>query len=46
MRIKVSAVCAVVVAILLASLFIGAQTPNTANLGLVGDRFKPLTWDE
>jgi len=46
MRIKVSAVCAVVVAILLASLFIGAQAPNTANLGLVGDRFKPLTWDE
>jgi 4-carboxymuconolactone decarboxylase len=46
MRIKVSAVCAVVVAILLATLFIGAQAPNTANLGLVGDRFKPLTWDE
>jgi 4-carboxymuconolactone decarboxylase len=45
MRIKVSAVCAVIVAILLASLFIGAQTPNTANLGLVGNRFKPLTWE-
>jgi len=46
MRIKLSAVCAVIVAISLATLFIGAQTPNTANLGLVGNRFKPLTWDE
>jgi 4-carboxymuconolactone decarboxylase len=46
MRIKVTALCAVVVVLLLASLFMGAQTPNTANLGLVGDRFKPLTWDE
>lgn len=23
-----------------------AQPPNTANLGLVGNRFKPLTWDQ
>jgi len=23
-----------------------AQTPDTSNLGLVGDRFKPLTWDQ
>jgi len=30
---------------LLASLLIGAQTPDTSNLGLVGNRFKPLTWD-
>jgi 4-carboxymuconolactone decarboxylase len=27
-------------------LLILAQTPNTSNLGLVGDRFKPLTWDQ
>ena len=25
---------------------IGSQTPDTSNLGLVGDRFKPLTWDQ
>jgi 4-carboxymuconolactone decarboxylase len=22
------------------------QTPDTSNLGLIGDRFKPLTWDQ
>jgi 4-carboxymuconolactone decarboxylase len=31
---------------LLGSFLFAAQTPNTANLGLVGDRFKPLTWDQ
>jgi 4-carboxymuconolactone decarboxylase len=46
MRIKVSAVCAIVIAVLLASLLIEAQTPDTSNLNLVGDRFKPLTWDQ
>jgi 4-carboxymuconolactone decarboxylase len=33
-------------ALMLGSLLILAQTPNTSNLGLVGDRFKPLTWDQ
>jgi len=43
---KVSMICGAVAAALLASLLIGAQqTPDTSNLGLVGDRFKPLTWD-
>lgn len=46
MRIKISAVCAIIVAVLLASLLIGAQTPDTSNLNLVGGRFKPLTWDQ
>ena len=46
MRYKVSAVCAAVVCVLVTSLLIGAQTPDTSNLGLVGDRFKPLTWDQ
>jgi 4-carboxymuconolactone decarboxylase len=32
--------------VLLASIVFAAQTPNTSNLGLVGDRFKPLTWDQ
>jgi 4-carboxymuconolactone decarboxylase len=32
--------------VLLASILFAAQTPNTSNLGLVGDRFKPLTWDQ
>ena len=45
MRYKVSAVCAAVAFVLVTSLLIGAQTPDTSNLGLVGDRFKPLTWD-
>ena len=31
--------------ILLVATMIGAQAPDTSNLGLVGDRFKPLTWD-
>jgi 4-carboxymuconolactone decarboxylase len=46
MRYKVSAVCAAVACVLVTSLLIGAQTPDTSNLGLVGDRFKPLTWDQ
>jgi 4-carboxymuconolactone decarboxylase len=46
MPFKVSAVCAAVACVLLTSLLIGAQTPDTSNLGLVGDRFKPLTWDQ
>ena len=46
MRYKVSAVCAAVAFVLVTSLLIGAQTPDTSNLGLVGDRFKPLTWDQ
>jgi 4-carboxymuconolactone decarboxylase len=47
---KLSAVCAVVLACLLASWMIAAQAPqasiDTSNLGLVGDRFKPLTWEK
>src|SRR2546423_15366694 len=31
---------------LVGSLLVLAQAPNTSNLGLVGDRFKPLTWDQ
>jgi 4-carboxymuconolactone decarboxylase len=46
MPFKVSAVCAAVACVVLTSLLIGAQTPDTSNLGLVGDRFKPLTWDQ
>ena len=46
MPFKVSVVCAAVAALLLTSLLIGAQTPDTSNLGLVGGRFKPLTWDQ
>ncbi len=50
MRHKVPVLCAFAVALLLASFLIGAQTPqsniDTANLGLVGDRFKPMTWDQ
>ena len=43
---KVTIICAAVAAALLASLRIGAQqTPDTSNLGLIGDRFKPLTWE-
>jgi 4-carboxymuconolactone decarboxylase len=38
--------CSAFVCILLGSLLFAAQTPNTSNLGLVGDRFKPLTWDQ
>jgi len=43
---KVPAICAAVACVLLTSLLIGSQTPDTSNLGLVGDRFKPLTWDQ
>jgi 4-carboxymuconolactone decarboxylase len=32
--------------VLLATILFAAQTPNTSDLGLVGDRFKPLTWDQ
>jgi 4-carboxymuconolactone decarboxylase len=32
--------------LIVGSLLVLAQTPNTSNLGLVGDRFKPLTWDQ
>ena len=50
MRYKVSVVCALAFALLLASFLIAAQAPppavNTANLGLVGDRFKPMTWEQ
>lgn len=42
---KVALIFGGITIVLLASLVIGAQTPNTSNLGLVGDRFKPLTWD-
>jgi len=43
--IRVISICLLYV-LILGSLFVFAQTPNTANLGLVGDRFKPLTWDQ
>lgn len=43
---KVSLICGAAIAVLMASLLLMAQqTPDTSNLGLVGDRFKPLTWD-
>jgi 4-carboxymuconolactone decarboxylase len=47
-RISVLCVCA---GLLIAASFVIAgqqtpQAPNTANLGLVGDRFKPLTFDQ
>ena len=42
---KVVAGCLCAIA-LLGSFLFAAQTPNTSNLGLVGDRFKPLTWDQ
>lgn len=46
MRYKISVICGATIAVLLASMLIGAQqTPDTSNLGLVGDRFKPLTWE-
>ena len=47
--------CACVCAVVIVSLSMAGQArqggqppqaPNTANLGLVGDRFKPLTWDQ
>jgi len=51
MRYKVSVFWAIAFAfaLSLASWLIAAQTPqtpDTSNLGLVGDRFKPLTWDQ
>ena len=43
---KVALICGAVIVVLMASLLLMAQqTPDTSNLGLVGDRFKPLTWD-
>jgi 4-carboxymuconolactone decarboxylase len=45
MTYKVSMIFGSITIVLLASLLIGAQTPDTSNLGLVGNRFKPLTWD-
>jgi len=42
---RVISICLLYV-LLVGSLLVFAQTPNTANLGLVGDRFKPLTWDQ
>jgi 4-carboxymuconolactone decarboxylase len=50
MRYKITAVFALVFALSLASWLIAAQARqaavDTSNLGLVGDRFKPMTWDE
>jgi len=43
---KVALICGAVIVVFMASLLLMAQqTPDTSNLGLVGDRFKPLTWD-
>jgi len=45
---KVALICGAAIVVLMASLLLKAQqtpTPDTSNLGLVGDRFKPLTWD-
>jgi 4-carboxymuconolactone decarboxylase len=50
MRYKISVVCAFAFVLLLASWLIAAQAPqaavDTSNLRLVGDRFKPMTWDQ
>lgn len=46
---RVFRACTSVCALLLLSLTITGQvgqTPDTSNLGLAGDRFKPLTWDQ
>jgi len=45
MSYKVSVICGAATIVVLTSLLIGAQAPDTSNLGLVGDRFKPLTWN-
>ena len=45
---KVALVCGAAIVVLMASLLLMAQhtpTPGTSNLVLVGDRFKPLTWE-
>ena len=43
---KIALICGAAIVVLMASLLLMAQqTPDTSNLGLVGDRFKPLTWD-
>src|SRR6266516_5108217 len=44
MRLYIFALVPVCLTLLVLAL--AAQTPNTANLGLVGNRFKPLTFDE
>ena len=36
--------CCAFAFVLLTSMLFAAQAPNTSHLGLVGDRFKPLTW--
>jgi 4-carboxymuconolactone decarboxylase len=50
MRYKLSVICAFAFVLLLASWLIAAQAPqaavDTSNLRLVGDRFKPMTWDQ
>jgi 4-carboxymuconolactone decarboxylase len=50
MRYRVAIVCALAVALSLASWLLAAQAPqaavDTSNLRLVGDRFKPMTWDQ
>jgi 4-carboxymuconolactone decarboxylase len=50
MRYKVPVICAATFALLLTSWLIAAQAPqatvDTSNLRLVGDRFKPMTWDQ
>jgi 4-carboxymuconolactone decarboxylase len=50
MRYKISVVCAFAFVLLLASWLIAAQAPqaavDTSNLRLVGDRFKPMIWDQ
>ncbi|HYR84504.1 MAG TPA: carboxymuconolactone decarboxylase family protein [Terriglobia bacterium] len=38
--------CVSVFLLLAVPVLMSAQTPNTSNLGLVGDRFKPLTFDK
>lgn len=50
MRYRVFVVCALALGLSLASWLFAGQARQTAvdtsNLGLVGDRFKPLTWDQ
>ena len=43
---KIIAAGVAAAAVLLVSAFISAQTFDTSNLGLVGDRFRPLTWEQ
>lgn len=50
MRYKISIACVLAFALSIASWLLAAQTPQTAvdtsNLRLIGDRFKPMTWDQ